>query len=310
MVAVRWRNPDRDPPTRHCAQVMENESVHEHDYVVPVNAYREPLTVRSYEVTRTGYPQPGAILRYLEFLATHASASHGYTNTWYAEQGSAWLVREMALSLGWLPPMDTELMMATWVAEFRRVQAFREYAIWHPESGRIIARARARWAYVQRHTGQPLRVPETMAALFSSASSATRLPTLPPAPTGMPLLRGEQVIVAREYEADVHQHINNCVYGDWLHEGVAATLRAGGRHCGDARPRFLTLEYLRQVRPGDQARIETALYADGSRRLRAIQTIRNAASGEIILRGQTRYLVASHWARDVNDRAEEAQGAG
>ena len=28
-----------------------------------------------------------------------------------------------------------------------------------------------------------------------------------------------QTIVAREYEADVHQHINNCVYGDWLYEG-------------------------------------------------------------------------------------------
>lgn len=279
----------------------------QHDHFAPPNAFTEPLTIRSYEVTRTGHPQPGAVLRYLESLAVHASSSHGYTNTWYEEQGSAWLVREMSLLLGWLPPMDTELMMATWVAEFRRVQAFREYAIWQPATGRIVARARARWAYVQRHTGQPLRVPEAMAALFASASSAMRLPARAHLSTSTPVLRGELSVTAREYEADVHQHINNCVYGDWLYEGVAAILRAAGHPAGDARPRFLTLEYLRPVRPGDHVHIETALYDDGSRRLRAEQVVRDAANGEIILRGQTSYLVANHWAETAGRRAEEAE---
>ncbi len=280
----------------------------QHDHFAPPNAFTEPLTIRSYEVTRTGYPQPGAILRFLESLAVHASSSHGYTNTWYEEQGSAWLVREMSLLLGWLPPMDTELMMATWVAEFRRVQAFREYAIWHPATGRIVARARARWAYVQRHTGQPLRVPEAMAALFASASSAMRLPALSRNSTSTPVLRGELSIVAREYEADVHQHINNCVYGDWLYEGVAATLRAAGHAAGEARPRYLTLEYLRPVRPGDHVRIETALCPDGSRRLRAEQVVRDAANGETILRGQTSYLIANYWIETAGRRAAANAG--
>lgn len=279
--------------------MQQHEQQDKHDHIVPSNAYTEPFTVRSYEVTRAGYPQPGAILRYLEFLATHASASHGYTNTWYAQQGSAWLVRDMSLLLGWLPPMDTDLLMATWVAEFRRVQAFREYAIWHPASGRVVARARARWAYVQRHTGQPLRVPEAMAALFRESRSAMRLPRPLPIPTDPPLLRGEQTITAREYEADVHQHINNCVYGDWLYEGLAATVRAAGRAVIAARPRFFTLEYLRQVRPGDDVRIETALYADGSRRIRTEQTIRHCSTGEIILRGQARYLTPIDWVAQI-----------
>lgn len=282
--------------------------VYQHDHIAPPSAFTEPLTIRSYEVTRTGYPQPGAILRYLESLAVHASSSHGYTNTWYEEQGSAWLVREMSLLLGWLPPMDTELLMATWVAEFRRVQAFREYAIWQPATGRLVARARARWAYVQRHTGQPLRVPETMAALFSSASGAIRIPTLSRLAPSTPILRGEQTIVAREYEADVHQHVNNCVYGDWLYEGVAATLRAAGHAAGEARPRFLTLEYLRQVRPGDHVRIETALYASGSRAFRAEQEIRDIASGKTILRGQTRYLITSQWIETAGRRAAANAG--
>ena len=261
------------------------------NHFAPPDAYIEPLTIRSYEVTRAGYPQPGAILRYLEYLATRASGFHGYTNTWYEEQGSAWLVREVSLLLGWLPPMDCELVMATWVAEFRRVQAFREYAMWHPASGRMIARARARWAYVQRHTGQPLRVPDSMVALFSSAQSTTRLPSLRTSPSERVILHDEQTIVAREYEADVHQHINNCVYGDWLYEGVHATLRTANQSAGGIRPRFLTLEYLRQVRPGDQVRIVTSIHPDGSRRLRAGQTVFDASSGDIILRGQTRYLV-------------------
>jgi len=262
------------------------------DHFAPPDAYIEPLTIRSYEVTRSGYPQPGAILRYLEYLATRASGFHGYTNTWYEEQGSAWLVREMSLLLGWLPPMDCEIVMATWVAEFRRVQAFREYAMWHPASGRMIARARARWAYVQRQTGQPLRVPDSMVALFSSTQSATRLPTLRTSPSELAIWHGEQTIVAREYEADVHQHINNCVYGDWLYEGFHATLRAADQSVTRIRPRYLTLEYLRQARPGDQVRIVTSIHPDGSRRLRAGQTVLDESSGEVILRGQTRYLVS------------------
>jgi acyl-CoA thioesterase FadM len=201
----------------------------------------------------------------------------------------------MSLLLGWLPPMDSELLMATWVADFRRVQAFREYAIWHPASGRMIAQARARWAYVQRHTGQPLRVPESMIARFSAPNRETRLAprTIPYAANS--LWQGEQTIVAREYEADVHQHINNCVYADWLYEGFSATLRAAGRAATETRPRFLTLEYLRQVRPGDQVRIETTIHPAGSRRLHVNQIANDQSSGEVILRGQTRYLVTDRW---------------
>lgn len=263
----------------------------------PTNAYVESLTVRSYEVTRAGYPQPGTMLRYLEYLATQASAASGYTNAWYVEQGSAWLVREMSMSLGWLPPMDSEIMMATWVAEFRRVQAFREYAIWQPSTGRLVARARARWAYVQRHTGQPLRVPDEMISQFSVPQSAMRLGRVPINATSEPIWQGERTIVAREYESDVHQHINNCVYGDWLYDGVAAALRTTGHSIAEIRPRFLTLEYLRQVRPGDQVRIQTSLHRDGSRRLHAHQTLRDAESGEVILRGRTQYLVGERWLR-------------
>lgn len=273
--------------------------MHTSERFAPSEAYVEPLTIRSYEVTRAGFPQPGAILRYLEYLATRASGFHGFTNTWYAEQGSAWLVREMSLLLGWLPPMDSEVLMATWVAEFRRVQAFREYAIWHPASGRMVARARARWAYVHRHTGQPLRVPENMVGLFASPHSGTRLPPMRTFTAGQVLWRDEQDIIAREYEADVHQHINNCVYGDWLYDGFSATLRAAGRSVIETRPRLLVLEYLRPVRPGDQVRIQTAVRQAGSRQLHAEQTVLDGDSGELILRGRTRYLIAEGWARQA-----------
>lgn len=269
--------------------------MHQSVSFAPPDAYLEPLTIRSYEVTRAGYPQPGTVLRYLEYLATRASGFHGYTNVWYADQGSAWLVREMTLMLGWLPPMDTEIMMATWVAEFRRVQAFREYALWHRASNRLIARARARWAYVQRHTGQLMRVPDDMLARFSASASATRLPSNWIHRGDNPLWQSQQTIIARENEADVHQHVNNCVYGDWLYDGFAATLRAAGHTHTDARPRVLALEYLRQVRPGDQILITTAVHPDGSRRLCADQTVEDVASGEVVLRGLTRYLVGDRW---------------
>src|SRR5262245_53718920 len=90
---------------------------------VPVDAYSESLLVRSYEAGRDGVVSPGTLLRYLEHLATRASAWVGFDHVWYETHDSAWVVREMALELGTPPRMNDELRMATWISGFRRVQA-------------------------------------------------------------------------------------------------------------------------------------------------------------------------------------------
>lgn len=249
---------------------------------VPADAFVMRLHVRSYEATRSGRITPAVVLRYLEYLATQASAARGFGHEWYEQRGSAWVVRDMALLLGPLPSIDDYLRMATWLSEFRRVQACREYAIWHEGSGRIIARGRARWAYIDRVRGIPIRIHDDLLEGFGILGNSLRERLLPPAPPALGEQNGSQsrrmTLTARDYEADTQQHINNCVYVDWLEEASHDAVTATSRDVGWAttwQPRWYAIEYARPTVPGDHVGIETQMSRVSSRRLDVWQTIRS-----------------------------------
>lgn len=280
----------------------------------PDAAFTLPARVRSYEAGRNRRISLGTTLRLLESLATEASTALGYPPEWYVAQGSAWLVREMHIALGDLPTIGDELLLGTWLSEWRKVQAFREYAIWRPGSKTLIARARARWAYVDRYRGVPLRVPAEMVERFSPLGPPMRRRPQRVTPTaGDDQARAamhSMLLIARETEADVNQHINNTVYADWLAEALYRTLNERsldfpGR---EPRPRAYQIEYLRPTVPGDCMRIETELagaYAVPPQHplppgqtsshmphaLTATQCILDDASGEPVVRAVSRHLL-------------------
>ncbi|MBF6589440.1 MAG: hypothetical protein IVW57_02775 [Ktedonobacterales bacterium] len=263
---------------------------------VPTAAYAEMLQVRSYEVGRDGRAHPATILRYLEHLATRASAALGFDHHWYEQQGTAWVVREMSLLLGDPPGIDASLRMATWLSEFRRVQAYREYAIWDAESGRRIARARGRWACIDQRTGLPVRVPDRLieACPIFNVRPRHRSVAVPPALLSQ---RPPQTLrlSARRYEADSQRHINNCVYGDWLEEALADALGEDMAAPETRRPRCYHIEYVRPAWPGDEGILSTSWAWHHSRRLIVSQEITAVTDGALLVRAHSEHLrVPSH----------------
>lgn len=268
----------------------------------PAGAYTLPLKVRSYEVMRSGGVSPATILRYLEYIATEASAYQGFDHEWYEAHGSAWVVREMSLLLAYAPGIDDELILATWLSEYRRVQAYREYTVWDAHTGRRVARARARWAYIDRYRGTPMRVHDDLLARFPMLSHTMRMREMghnhaATAPASTPARHVE--LVAREYEADTQQHINNCIYVDWLYDALGATL-------GDApellagktpRPRWYHIEYARPTLPGGAVRIATTIQSASTRMLTVAQEITSRADGETTVRAYSEHLLTSRAAR-------------
>lgn len=263
---------------------------------VPNVAFTLPLRVRSYEVTEAGIVGIGGILRYLEHLATTASAARGFDHVWYERSGTAWVVREMDLLLGALPGIDEDVMMATWLSDFRRVQAHREYAIWRVADHRLVARARARWAYIDRVSGQLTRLPEELVSRFGVAGSPMRLrqTRAPVAHTGHSHL-GESALelTARGYECDTQRHVNNTVYADWLTEALERSL---GQRIGEpaaARPRYLHIEYVRPVRAGERVTITTQVAELSARALHSAQAIANTEDQTVCVRASIRLLRGS-----------------
>ncbi|HEX8036646.1 MAG TPA: acyl-ACP thioesterase domain-containing protein [Ktedonobacterales bacterium] len=258
----------------------------------PVGAFVESSKVRSYEVNRTGHISMGVVLRHLESLATEASAALGFDFRWYEEHNAAWVVREMNLVLGALPGIGDDLRLATWVSDFKRVQAQREYAIWLPAGMRQVARASARWAYVDRIRGVPQRLHDELLGAFAVLGSTMRPRALSAMTEQDELLaRGELLLTARDYESDSQQHINNCVYADWLGEGLHLALASARDATGlVTRPRFYRIEYVRPAQPGDEIRITTTVARRGSRALAVHQDVTSATDGALYVRSRSTHL--------------------
>lgn len=249
---------------------------HQHgDLSIPEQSYRSVLAVRSYEVGSEGTVRPGDLLRYIEHLATTASASLGFDSRWYQERNGAWVVREMSLLFGAAPRIDDELRLFSWVSDFRRVQSTRDYLITQADTGRLVVRASARWAYIDRTRLSPARIPEEIIARMGPWGHPLRERPHPQPDAAAPVVHTLS-LTAREYEADSQRHINNCVYLDWFSE--AAHLAAmQGRFTGAPtllRPRFAHLEYLRPGMPGDAVTI--AVSAPARVRSRSVGFWQNA----------------------------------
>ncbi|HEX9036498.1 MAG TPA: acyl-ACP thioesterase domain-containing protein [Ktedonobacterales bacterium] len=251
----------------------------------PPQAWEDALAVRSYEVGRDGAVRPGVILRYLENLATRASAGMGFDNRWYRAHRGAWVVREMALLLGAQAAIDDELRLFTWVSEFRRVQATREYLIVRANGGRMVARAQARWAYIDRDSGQLTRIPEDLTTRMGPWGYKMR--PRRPASAGDGLEAAARLsLIARAYEADSQAHINNCVYLDWFDEAARQTLASV------MRPRYVWLEYIRSALPGDALAIASARPMARSRGQSLWQWMAPDGGGAPIARAWSEWLAA------------------
>ena len=273
---------------------------------VPEGAYVQTWRVRSYEAERSGRIGISTILRYLEAVATEHSTAAGFDPHWYESQQSAWVVRDMSALLCDLPGIGEDIGVATWVADARKVQATREYAIWRQESGRLVARASARWAYVDRVRGQPLRLyPEFFTGFAVLGHHMAPRQLLPTEESERPRSESQLLLTARDYETDTQQHINNCVYADWLREGLHLALPAlradddanSADETAILRPRYYEIEYVRPALAGDELRVATTLHGRGRRGLSAWQEITNATEGSICVRARSEHLWAGRGKR-------------
>jgi acyl-CoA thioesterase FadM len=260
---------------------------------VPASAYTTTLTVRSHETTTAGMVAPATLLRYLEHIATLDSAARSFSHVWYETHGSAWVVRDMRLLLWDAPALADEVHLATWLSGYRRVQATREYCIWREQEKRLIARAQGRWAYVDRERGLPVRIPDDLIERFGVAGHAMPLRSINQTRSAQGDIGSEITLVARSYEADTQQHINNTIYMDWLSEALTLALAGtnAAPNMSSITPRYYHIQYIHPAHPSDRMVISTQLDRTGSRRLTAAQTIRDNTTGQIAVECRSEHLL-------------------
>lgn len=264
----------------------------------PPGAFTQRTRVRSYETGRTGAISIGTMLRYFEGIATEASAALGFDFHWYEAHHSAWVVREMQVLVEGGAGIGDELDLATWVASFKRVQAQREYAIWRQDNGHLVARASARWGYIDRTRLRPVPLPEDLAGHFPVLGHA--MPPLAltrPSAEERPSGEHEWLLTARDYEIDSQQHINNAVYADWLLEGLhhalAGDLPSEDNALGSGGPQVYQIEYLQPTLPGEALCVATTVWARSTAEMKVSQRIASQRDGGVRVRARSEQPRAS-----------------
>ena len=125
------------------------------------------LRVRNYEMDVFGHVNNAVYLHYLEQAAWEHSEHLGVTLARYNELGGIFTMRKMEID--YLRPAvagDT-LEIVTWAHEMRGPKAVRKYEIAHADTMRVLVRATALWAWVERSTGRPRPIPAQLIELFS-----------------------------------------------------------------------------------------------------------------------------------------------
>ncbi len=260
--------------------------------------YMTSFGIRSYEIGRLGIISAGTLLRYLEHIATEASAAAGFPRSWYDEHDTAWVVRQMTLEVERPIKLTDTLAFDTWPSHYARIQAHREYLVTSQSSGQLLARARAHWVYVERQRGLPVRLPaeipeQAIADPQTVSFSASPIIT----PPGNDLPSFHQRLIVRRYEADIMGHTNNTVYMDWLEEAIYAALAqlpAGAMEHRSEPPRithaFLqraTIDYMKPSIPGDHLEIISILAGWYEHGLAWSQDIRCKDSEEPVIHAET-----------------------
>jgi acyl-CoA thioester hydrolase len=117
-------------------------------------------------------------VRWLDRAAELHADSLGCTRKWLLDNGIMWFVARHEIDYMAEAWLGDELVIATWVRDFKKVKSWRDYVIARPSDGIVICRAATLWVLVDLESRRPRRIDEEMirrfqplAAVHSSAPS-------------------------------------------------------------------------------------------------------------------------------------------
>lgn len=128
--------------------------------------YQHFHTVRDSEIDDQGHASNIVYFEWLQSAAVGHSSAQSWTPERYREHGAAWVVRTHYIE--YLQPAfaGDELVVPTWVANFRKVLSLRKYEIRRPADDVLLARAETDWAYIGLKHRVPRRIPAELIAAF------------------------------------------------------------------------------------------------------------------------------------------------
>ena len=109
-------------------------------------------------------------LRWMQSAAVEHSTAQGWPGTRYQKIGAGWVVRRHCIDYLQGAVLGDEIVVQTWVSEFKRISSRRKYRIVRPRDKAVLAVAETNWAFVSRSKPFPQRIPQELADAFEVVS--------------------------------------------------------------------------------------------------------------------------------------------
>jgi Predicted thioesterase len=127
--------------------------------------YRYELTVPKEAEDQNGHVNNIEYLRWMQDAAVQHSGTSGCTEATNSI-GATWVIRSHWIE--YLKPAyaGQNVVVLTWVSDFRRVQSLRKYRIIRPADRALLAEGETDWVFVDAQNGKLRSIPKEIKATF------------------------------------------------------------------------------------------------------------------------------------------------
>ncbi len=134
----------------------------------PPGVYRIQRQVEWREIDTMRHVNNAAYLAYVEDCGFRVAQAFGWPVERMWDAGFAVIAREHDIEYRQPALLGDKLEIATWIARFKHASAVRYFTISRVSDGALLARIRTLWAWVDIHSGLPIRIPEDFARDFQA----------------------------------------------------------------------------------------------------------------------------------------------
>ena len=130
--------------------------------------YRHPHLIRKDEIDAQGHVNNLQYLKWMQTAAVAHSSAQGWPPERYLKIGTGWVVRSHHIE--YLQPafVDQQVIVVTWVSNFKRIRSLRKYKIVRQADESVLAVASTDWVYIGIDHRAPRQVPPELAAAFQT----------------------------------------------------------------------------------------------------------------------------------------------
>jgi acyl-CoA thioester hydrolase len=131
-----------------------------------------PHTVREDEIDDQGHVNNVFYVHWMQLAAVEHSSAQGWPPARYLEEGIGWVARSHFIE--YLQPTFArdQIVVRTWIANFKKISCLRRYEIVRPGDGAKLAVAETNWAFIGLAQRIPRRIPAHLLESFEVVADA------------------------------------------------------------------------------------------------------------------------------------------